>query len=255
MTEPISRKCPICGDIYTADKARLKYGRQTTCSRHCSYILRSQKTTKSRLYFCAVCAKPVKRAPSHVKSKFVFCSPACHYTGRSIGLVERIVLKPYRVTENGRLAWRKAAELRRGILHKPPVSWTCEVCGRTRTISKGDLAPARKLRFCSPECASIGLRGSSNPSWRGGHPGYYGAEWNSLRKLARKLDDYTCQRCGISQKELGKSLDVHHIRPVSSFQNKNSANLVENVVSLCHNCHMLVEWNGIDFKLPRRNES
>jgi hypothetical protein len=73
-----------------------------------------------------------------------------------------------------------------------------------------------------------------------------------LQRLARKLDDYLCQRCEVPQSELGRALDVHHIKPVSSFVNVNDANFIENVVSLCHDCHMLVEWNGIDFDLPAR---
>ena len=56
----------------------------------------------------------------------------------------------------------------------------------------------------------------------------------------------------VSQKELGRALDVHHIRPVSDFDNPDDSNYVENLVTLCHDCHMLVEWNGIDFSLPER---
>ncbi len=126
------------------------------------------------------------------------------------------------------------------------------MCGTERVLPRGLLAPARRLRFCSPDCANRALRGVGNPSWRGGHPDYYGADWRPLQRLARKLDNYLCQRCEVRQTELGRALDVHHIKPVSSFENVNDANLIENVVSLCHDCHMRVEWNGIDFDLPER---
>jgi hypothetical protein len=238
--------------MYPANPTRLEHRRETTCSRACSYNLRGRGLTRSREYFCAVCRKRLLRPPSHVKSRFVFCSRECHYAGRSLGLVERIVLKPYSVTAAGRLAWRKAGEERQGIPRKPPIFWTCEVCGKIRTLNRGPLAPARKLRYCSPECARIGLRGRNNPAWRGGHPAYYGPEWRSLQRLSRKLDGCACQRCAVSQKELGRALDVHHIKPVSSFKTTNDSNLIENVVSLCHNCHMIVEWNGSDFVLPQR---
>jgi hypothetical protein len=56
----------------------------------------------------------------------------------------------------------------------------------------------------------------------------------------------------VPQEELGRALDVHHIKPVSSFVNANDANYIENLVSLCHDCHMLIEWNGLDFELPIR---
>jgi hypothetical protein len=42
---------------------------------------------------------------------------------------------------------------------------------------------------------------------------------------------------------------------VSSFVVTNDANYIENLVSLCHHCHMLIEWNGIDFELPERCET
>jgi len=246
------RKCPVCGKIYLADEARLRHGRQTTCSRGCSYRLRATGLNKSQTYKCAVCHESVSRSPAQVKSRFVFCSRKCHYLGRSLGFVDRIVKQSYKITEGGRKAWREAARRREGIPRKPTISWTCEVCGADRTITRGKYAPARKLRFCSPECANKAMRGVGNPSWRGGHPRYYGPDWRPLQRLARKLDNYKCKRCGTTQKKAGRALDVHHISPVSSYSNVNDANRIDNVVSLCHDCHMLVEWNGIDFELPDR---
>lgn len=252
MGVKIERQCPICGTDYSADEVRLRHGRQTTCSRKCSYTLRAQQRSSSRIYRCAVCGNEVVRSPSQVKSEFVFCSRKCHYEGRSMGLVARTVTQPYTISDGGRNAWVEAGKRRKGITRKEMVTWTCETCGTSRSISRGQLAPARKLRFCSPECANEGLRGTGNPAWRGGHPHYYGPDWRPLQRLARRLDGYACQRCGLIQKDAGRALDVHHIRPVSSFTNPNDANQIENVVTLCHNCHMLVEWNGIDFQLPTR---
>ena len=252
MGGKVQRECPVCRIIYFADAVRLGHGRQTTCSRMCSYRLRSTALFKSKTYKCAVCEKKVSRSPAQVKSHFVFCSRKCHYIGRSLGFVTRVVKKPYVISEAGKKSWRDAGERRKGIPIKNLVSWVCEVCGVKRSITRGQFAPARKLRFCSPKCASKALRGDGNPAWRGGHPKYYGSDWRPLRRLARKLDGYFCQRCGVTQKEVGENLDVHHIQPVSSFSEVNSANQIENVVSLCHGCHMITEWNGVDFELPSR---
>jgi len=169
-----------------------------------------------------------------------------------MGLVKRVVKQPYNITEEGRKAWQKAAEQRKGIPYKDLITWVCEICGKESSITRGNMAPARKLRFCSPECANVANRGVGNPSWRGGHPAYYGPDWRPLQRLARKEDRYQCQRCGVMQEELGRALDVHHIKPVSSFFHVNDANYIENLVSLCHDCHMLVEWNDLDFDLPVR---
>lgn len=42
MTKTIHRICPVCNTKYTAEAIRLKFGRQTTCSRRCSYDLRNR---------------------------------------------------------------------------------------------------------------------------------------------------------------------------------------------------------------------
>jgi len=252
MRNKIERKCPVCSIKYLADKTRLKFGRETTCSRKCSYVLRGAGLNKTKKYFCAVCGKTVLRPPSQVKSTFIFCSSKCHYEGRSLGLVKRVISKPYKITPEGRESWKKAGEKRKGFLYKDPISWTCEICGKKCTISRGNFSPARKLRFCSHECANKGLTGENNPSWRGGHPNYYGPDWRPLQRQARKLDNHHCQRCNISQRKCERNLDVHHIKPVSAFKNSNDSNYIKNVISLCHYCHMLVEWNGIDFDLPNR---
>src|SRR5699024_11048223 len=37
MTNHVNRECPVCAVSYEADPVRLRHGRQTTCSRACSY--------------------------------------------------------------------------------------------------------------------------------------------------------------------------------------------------------------------------
>jgi hypothetical protein len=252
MSNLVDRDCPICGKTYTANTTRLKHGRQTTCSRACSYKFRASALSNSKKYSCAVCGNEVLRCPSRLRSKFVFCSNSCHYKGRSMGLVLRTVTTPYNVTEAGREAWRKANAKRKGTPYLPMVEWDCENCGKRSSITRGDLAPARKLRFCSNKCATEAMRGDGNPAWRGGHRHYYGPDWRPLRKLCRELDNHSCQRCDTTRAEVERELDVHHIEPVSSFEIPNDANVIENLVTLCHDCHMLVEWNGVDFELPDR---
>lgn len=252
MGNKIERNCPVCRVPYLADEVRLRHGRGTTCSRECSYKLRAGLLSKTKAYKCAVCGATVLRSPAQVKSAFIFCSRACHYHGRALGLVLRVVKQPYSISEEGRKGWKESGKRRTGIPYKDLVTWTCEVCGTERSITRGNLAPARKLRFCSPQCANSANRGVGNPSWRGGHPAYYGPDWRPLRRKVREADGYQCQRCGVQEAELGRALDVHHIIPVSSFDFANDANYIDNVVSLCHKCHMLVEWNGVDFELPDR---
>lgn len=108
----MERECPVCGKLYEADPVRLKHGRQTTCSRRCSYQLRATENTSRIDLTCSVCGKKFTRCPSHHRSKHGgdFCSRKCHYEGRSLGLVKRVVLEPYTVTDAGRAAWKEGAK-------------------------------------------------------------------------------------------------------------------------------------------------
>lgn len=105
-TEP--RTCPVCGISYSADPGRLKHGRETTCSRKCSYDLRAKNKARIVEIACARCGRELNRSPSKIKGKHgaTFCSRLCHYAGRSEGLTRRVVTRPYRISEAGRAAWR-----------------------------------------------------------------------------------------------------------------------------------------------------
>lgn len=103
-----SRTCPICETVYLADPGRLRWGRQTTCSRACSYRLRAQNKANAVTLRCTTCKCEFTRSPAHIKSKHGghFCSRKCHYAGRGLGHVRRVVLGPYRITDAGRAGWR-----------------------------------------------------------------------------------------------------------------------------------------------------
>ena len=91
--------CPVCRRQYEADAGRLKFGRQTTCSRACSYEYRSAAKRQQITLLCAACGKQFNRPTSQVKGKYgsQFCSRHCHYLGRSLGLSGRVVSRPYRM--------------------------------------------------------------------------------------------------------------------------------------------------------------
>lgn len=109
--------CPICHTKYEADSGRLKWGRQTTCSRRCSYILRSNKLKSGVKIPCAVCGKIIERTAAQMRGKYdtSFCSRDCHYKGRSLGLSGRVVLKPYQISDEGREGWLRGAQKTREI--------------------------------------------------------------------------------------------------------------------------------------------
>ncbi|MEW5871420.1 MAG: DEAD/DEAH box helicase [Chloroflexota bacterium] len=67
----------------------------------------------------------------------------------------------------------------------------------------------------------------------------YGPNWAAQRELARARDGYRCQVCGAP--EQGRAHDVHHKTPFRTFTSYAQANVLENLVTLCHACHRRVE--------------
>jgi len=90
--------------------------------------------------------------------------------------------------------------------------------------------------------------GDQHWNWQGGceHWQDYGPNWQSQRHKARERDMYICQRCGITEAELGQELDVHHIKPRRLFDDYELMNELDNLICLCPSCHKFVEINGYD---------
>ena len=70
-------------------------------------------------------------------------------------------------------------------------------------------------------------------------PNYYGGSWAKTRDAARARDRYTCQSCGLP--EDGMAHDVHHKIPFRSFETAAEANRLDNLVTLCRQCHKRAE--------------
>jgi DEAD/DEAH box helicase domain-containing protein len=69
----------------------------------------------------------------------------------------------------------------------------------------------------------------------------YGKNWDQIRTAVRQRDQYRCQVCGLP--ESGKAHHVHHKSPLRSFLSLEDANRLENLITLCPNCHQLAEAN------------
>lgn len=78
-------------------------------------------------------------------------------------------------------------------------------------------------------------------------PNDYGPTWPKIREKARARDGYQCQMCGLP--ESGRQHDVHHITPFRMFRDETGAiqreraNRLENLVTLCPECHKKAEVN------------
>ena len=78
-------------------------------------------------------------------------------------------------------------------------------------------------------------------------PNDYGPEWPKLREHVRARDGYRCQVCG--RPEDAKQHDVHHKIPFRNFRDeqgrilREQANRIENLITLCPDCHHKAEQN------------
>ena len=54
-------------------------------------------------------------------------------------------------------------------------------------------------------------------------------------------DDFTCQECGFTEKQLNYTLPIHHI----DYNKKN--NNENNLIALCKSCHMQTNYDRNDW--------
>jgi DEAD/DEAH box helicase domain-containing protein len=67
----------------------------------------------------------------------------------------------------------------------------------------------------------------------------YGSDWNDIRGLVRNRDRFICQICGM--KENNQEFHVHHKIPYRAFNDIKQANELDNLITLCPNCHQRAE--------------
>lgn len=70
-------------------------------------------------------------------------------------------------------------------------------------------------------------------------PNDYGPDWDQIRKRVLNRDGNRCQFCGTSG--LNQTLHVHHLQPFRSFADRETANQLQNLITLCPVCHRKAE--------------
>jgi hypothetical protein len=91
---------------------------------------------------------------------------------------------------------------------------------------------------------SLRMSGVKNIAYvHGRYLDLYPKNWNKVYKeTIRKRDNYKCQLCDIKQATYYRKLDVHHIDYDKSNIKRN------NLISLCHRCHMYTNFNRVYWK-------
>lgn len=218
--------CEECGDRFQRTNGRNR-GENDFCTQRCYWSWRRGRFTGEEHWNssgygesnCEMCSEGFEHVPSIDRQ---FCSSEC------------------------RDAWR-------WLIGPPTKGWgegkafhVCEECG----VEYPDYST--ESRFCSKRCMdkwrSGAYAGEKHHNWKGGVRRYYGENWLRIRKRIRERDGHECRSCGTTADEIGRALDVHHIVPFSEFDDTQTANDPDNLVTLCRPCHNRVE-RGI-FPVP-----
>lgn len=208
--------CDWCGDEVERFPSEIKRHDAHFCDVQCLAKWKSKEWDHKIEVSCDWCGESLKRVRSNAEGRN-FCSQNCQAEWQS----------DTRAGENHPL-WREKEQV------------ACDWCG-----DEFDKYPYRvaSRNFCNYKCLgkwkSENQSGRDHPSWKGGWSEYYGRDWKQQRRKARKRDNYACRSCGITEEELGRQLDVHHIMPFREFGLARyvEANQLLNLISYCTACH------------------
>lgn len=249
-------KCPECGQECNGARGLSSHMRQA-----------HDIVTDTRVRgICAFCGKETRKYPSQMKSgRRNFCDNKCqgkwraiHRTGKQAyswrgGKEARTCdycgttfrcwpSQGYRFCPGKDCKHRWHGEQMSGsgspVWKGGPVKRLCEYCGEEFDIPQAWIRKGGG-RYCKASCRH-------RATFRGG-PFPYGPYWRIARTRARARDNFTCQRCGITEEEFGQELSVHHIRPFRDSYDHRLSNLV----TLCVSCHGHCEWHPEDCPEPR----
>lgn len=176
-----------------------------------------------RIHTCDYCGDRFEKAPSKVSGEWSFCSRECHGKWDSENKVGPNAAN-----------WKGGKQ-----------TFTCDECGEefTRWGSK----PQFENVYCSTQCAT------EKQNIGDGYQ-YYGPDWPEQREKARERDGYVCQRigCGRTECRNGADLHVHHLIPFREFDDREEANALENLVTVCAEHHNELEQSNDQASVIKR---
>jgi len=239
----IEKVCPVCKETFLVCPSLAK---RVCCSRECKGIVsRGPRHLIDKL--CHNCGKQFQVRPHENKRKY--CSMLCsntHITEPSQDNQRKRPVKPlltktcrhckqtFETKASKQIFCSKDCHLN----HTRRKSHKCLRCGTVYILGK------HHNQYCSNECRSAVhslVFGENHWGWKGG-PIKYGPNWKRQKSKALKRDNYICRACGSTQ-----DLHVHHIKPSRTFDGDwRTANVLSNLITLCHPCHKNVEYG----KLP-----
>ena len=219
--------CSYCGkDVYGQTKTCQRTGKKHKnyfCNRDCYNNYRTEQRP-----FCKNCDQRVPAGMPKAK----FCSWDCR--------VEYKKPKPKNCVNCG-CSFSAVKPIKRKTGIKLVAVTDAKTCSHKCNIEWRSNNQDRKDKI------SKAFKGERHPNWQGGishlsNSSYRGRDWKQIAEKARKRDKYCCLRCGMTQEDNGRKLDVHHIIPYHNFNNSQKANKMKNLRTLCQRCHRIEEW-------------
>lgn len=205
----VTKFCLNCFKLYSVKKSREH--KTKFCSIKCK-----NEYYRTKLV-CDNCGMEYIRPNGYLRSKnsnFSFCSRQCYFQFQK---------------KNG--SWNRGLNL---------VQVPCTYCDKL-IVKPASIINQYINNFCSKECydkwKSEHLCGKNNPYWKGGHKKYRGENWEHQRRRVIERD-VVCQNCSSDN-----NLEVHHLIPFRYYgkDHYNEANNLNNLILLCHTCHMIFE--------------
>ena len=206
---------------------RCNYHKAKFCSRDCYHAWRSknmcgEKNPNYKKYVrvekvCKGCGEVFFIIPSQDAYR-QFCSYQCYLKSRVV--LKKTQICPIcgrefihkRARRNGLYCSNKC----RGRLRERRVTRTCLWCGKIFERRKS-VADRDGMSFCSMLCwgkwKSKNLVGTKSPGWQGGLSfAPYCLQFNKdFKRRVREFFKNVCVECGMTEKENGQKLSVHHV--------------------------------------------
>ena len=127
-----------------------------------------------------------------------------------------------------------------------PVRVRCTHCGRKTPVPRWFKKEGLELHFCGDRCRRLWRDDHRSDVRLKGRPDFRGGNWGSVARKIRARDAFMCRSCGVTEEDLGRQLDVHHVVPFRAFSSPDRANRSDNLISVCSSCHKKMEDEGHD---------
>ena len=188
-----------------------------------------------KLNFCIDCGKEINDS-RHKRCRYCYLKSIEKKPNLCLDCGKEIYYKAKRCASCWQLGKRNSTWQGGKTINK----YYCEDCGKQL---KGTYS--YKHKKCSKCYINIlKQKGNLTPNWQGGKSfEIYPVGWTkTFKEQIRERDNHQCQICGKLEIEQQRKLDVHHID-----YDKDNLNQ-ENLITLCHNCHMKTNGNRNHWK-------